>query len=207
MHSKRGKLIVFEGIDGCGKDTQIELLKRYLSYINKDATEISNISQGPLGKVVRLMLGPMHDELYINNIQVACVFIAELSIVIEDIKKLLDQGIYVICSRYYFSTLAYVGETKEEFNAIAGICKFDLEPDVLIYLDLTPEIAIERIHLREGDRECYEDLDKLKKIYTRYNQALACVKPQTLLLRINAAQTPSEVRRDIVIELNSNDIV
>lgn len=199
---EKGKLIVFEGIDGCGKDTQIELLKRKLVSMHYDTVIVRNITTGSIGKAIREIL--CDSSMYLNNHQVGCLFAAELHNVVSDIKGLLNSGLNVICNRYYFSTLAYATNNHSEFMDILGICKFEIEPDILIYLDLDPEIAMERISKSRDKLDGYEEINWLTHIKKRYDVALKVVKPTTKLYRIDANRPVSEVYTDILYSTLNN---
>lgn len=202
---KKGKLIVFEGIDGCGKTTQIELLKHNLKkYTTEPVYEIANVSQGQLGKLIRRMLGSDKEELFISDRQVACVFLAELFIVVNDIKRLLEEGYNVVCSRYYYSTLAYAGKTEELYSDILAMAKFDIEPDILIYLNIDVDIALERITKERTHIEIFENKSLLDSIKLRYRKLLNdanVVKKQTMLVEVDATKSVQDIANIIFTEV------
>lgn len=204
-----GKLIVYEGIDGCGKDTQIELMNEHLKALGYHTEVLSNVSNSPIGKSIREILS--RPELYISSMQMACLFLSELFIIDKKIKELLDRGKTVIMSRWFYSTLAYAGEQLGDYLLIKDISsRLISKPDFLIYLDIDPTIAMERINKRDNDTdkkiEVYENISRLERIHKKYNLVLGMVKyemKETTVLNIDASKTINEVFNEIYVELNT----
>ena len=165
---ERGKLIVVEGIDGCGKDTQIDLIYSYMLMQGMRVMKRSNISDLASGKYLRKILSDTN--LKLNNFELAKLFITELIEVSSEIDILLEEGINVVCSRWFYSTLAYAGTTDEEYVYIQKLISESnlLNPDLTIYLNVTPSTAMERINSRGENKEIYEEIDKLSLIHERY---------------------------------------
>lgn len=186
MSYVRGKLIVFEGIDGCGKTTQIEKLKTYLIENELKVYCINNVTGGKIGKLIRDVIGPDHKELYINNYQIANLFLAELHIVARRVHDLINSGYNVICSRWWYTTLAYAGTTDNEFKAILGMCQYEIEPDIVFYLNIDPKQAYKRIHKRAIELEVFERLDKLIQYRIRYTKALNQAADTTKIYNLDA---------------------
>jgi len=197
----KGKLIVFEGIDGCGKTTQINMLEEYFKNSNIPVHVMSNISNGDLGLLMRKSLSD--SSIFVNDLQIGLLFIAELFIVYEDIKKYLDQNINVICSRWWYSTLAYIGEEEEVFNKILSISKDIPEPDILIYLDVHPVISNDRINTRGEDKEIFEDMSKLEKVHMLYKTIYEFVaKTNKINIKVDGL-TRDEIHEDIVNKIHT----
>lgn len=201
----KGKLIVFEGIDGCGKDTQIELLKYYMKkFTTEPVATVSNITNGKLGVLIRELLSDHDSTILSNNRQAACIYLAELHNTVKDIEVLLDKGINVICSRWYYSTLAYAGNTHELYNDILSMAKYDVVPDILIYLDVDITKAAKRRQIRNGTMEFFEKKNKLIAIKNRYNIMLqdgVSISNGTYIINIDANNPVNKVYEDIVSEL------
>jgi len=198
----KGKLIIFEGIDCCGKTTQIDNLVEYYNSKNIKTISMSNVSSSPVGKAIRKVLST--PKYVVNNLQMAFLFISELYIVVEEIKKQLNKGVNVVLSRYIYSTLAYAGSKIEEFDLIEQSWVSDLKPDTIIYLDIDPKIALERLHSRENEViEVYENIDKLSKVYDTYNKVWSMVSikyPDIPLFRIDASKDIETVKNEIVFK-------
>ncbi len=161
------KFIVFEGIDGAGKTTQIKLLHNALKsrgiecYITAEPTDM------PSGKAIREALS---GKVKVTTSEMADMFAADRVIHNRDIEKgicpKLESGITVISDRYYYSSLAYQGaELGFEKVAALNLDNADIRtPDMCIFLDLSPEKSLERIGKRaDTPTEIYENYDYLEK--------------------------------------------
>lgn len=149
-----GLFITLEGVEGCGKTTQIGLLKDYFVGIGIDALFLREPGGTTLGESIRKVLldsttgaiDPMA-ELFLYE---AC----RAEIVATRIKPALSSGRVVVCDRFTDSTLAYQGHARgldlaviENLNemACAGV-----KPDVTIVLDCAPSIGLKRANARMG---------------------------------------------------------
>lgn len=140
----KGKLVVLEGIDGAGTETQSKLLLSYLKKKNIPAERIyfPNYS-GPIGKLLKKFQRGEFD------LPVETQFLLYASDMVNhsrDIKTWLSEGKTVVCDRYITTTMAYQGlrgfplEKALKFVDIFGLPK----PDSIIYLRIKPETSIKR---------------------------------------------------------------
>ncbi len=161
----KGRLICFEGIDGSGKGSQIEKLRKKLhspviiSYPDKNSV-IGKLISEFLRKKLRLS-PPNQFFLYASDI-----FKDQ-----ETIKGELEKGKTVILDRYALSTLAYQdasGFPMDKGLAIVKELDF-LEPDLTILLDIDPEISVERKKKQNSSRlERFEKARFLRKVRKNY---------------------------------------
>ena len=160
---KKGRFIVFEGIDGAGKTTQIELLTKRLSQNG----EVVNVSAEPTdnesGKALRRALSGKEPR---TECEMAVMFVFDRIGHNAQIEKLLSEGITVISDRYYYSSLAYQGKATDYawVRSMNIDCPEIRRPDVCIYLDLTPEESLARISKGRELMEIYENLEKLTEV-------------------------------------------
>ena len=164
--SKDPKFIVFEGIDGAGKTTQIELLRKALEGRGYPCEVTAEPTDMPSGKAIRRALAK---EVESTPLQMAEMFAHDRELHNTDaqvgIEKLLKDGTTVICDRYYYSSLAYQG-TVLGYDRVAALNLDNpniRRPDICIFLDLTPEKSLQRIGDRGGTVEIYENLDYLTR--------------------------------------------
>lgn len=205
------KLIIYEGIDGCGKDTQINLMDDKLKSLGYDTIVLSNVSDSPIGKSIREVLS--NKEYYISSMQMACLFLSELFLVDKQIKEYLNNGKTVIMSRWFYSTLVYAGDKLNDYLAIKDISdRLICKPDYLIYLDIDPEIAMERITKRDDTTdkklELYENTSRLARIHKKYELVLDMVSFEmkyTNIIKVDASKTVEEVFTDIYEQLNKKE--
>ena len=158
----KGKFIVFEGIDGSGKTTQINQLSKWL--IGKDLIPDKNklvITREPggtrLGKSIRSLLLDTSREKSPDSITELLLYAADRSQhVNEIIRPTLDQGDWVISDRFCGSTLAYQGYGRKlDINLIKdleAIATQGIAPDITFLLDIPIEESIRRRKNRKDDR-------------------------------------------------------
>jgi dTMP kinase len=202
-----GKLIVYEGIDGCGKDTQINLMNNKLKELGYDTIVLSNVSESPIGKTIREILS--NKEYYISSMQMACLFLSELFIVDKQIKEHLDNGKTVIMSRWFYSTLAYAGDKLADYLTIKDIStRLICKPNYLIYLNIDPDISMERITKRDSTTdkklELYENTTRLTRIHKKYESVLDMISfemKHTTIIKVDASKNIEDVFNDIYIRL------
>ena len=156
------KFIVFEGIDGAGKSTQIALLREELSRRGINTDSSAEPTTLPTGKELRRALS---GELKRTPLEMAEMFATDRVAHNLEIEKQLSEGITVISDRYYYSSLAYQG-AELGYETVARL-NLDNEgirrPDICVFLDLSPESSLERIGGRGENVEIYENLEYLTK--------------------------------------------
>lgn len=169
-------LLVFEGIDGSGKDTQIENVSYMLKKVYKDKIQtmrpVLGLNSDKHRKHVSNIINMSGAEL--SPLTVANVFIENMLELSLRVRELIERGYIVLMNRWYYSTIAYNGIDVDTFNIIlSNIRKLIKEykllvPDLVIYLDVPPTMAMERILKRNKPLEQYENLAVLKKVSERY---------------------------------------
>lgn len=172
----QGKFIVFEGIDGSGSSTQAELLHRHFQAHNIPSTLSPEPSNGIIGNLVRETLRRRFhftDDPEKFNRQMAYLFAGDrhdhLYNEIDGVFKLLREGIQVITTRYYFSSLAYNANTPAEYAFIYRLNQDFPDPDIVFYCDLPVDVALERVQ-RRSHQEIYETQVKLTQVRKNYQQ-------------------------------------
>ena len=170
----KGKFIVLEGIDGCGKTTQITELYKWLpksGLINKNRTLIKTREPGGsiLGREIR-------DMILNNNKSNSPSILTELLLYSADraehiskvILPALQSGNWIISDRFSGSTLAYQGYGREIsidiITKLENIVCQNIRPDITFFLDISPEESILRRRNKVEDRIESEGLEFLKKV-------------------------------------------
>ena len=168
----KGKFIVFEGTDGSGKSTQIKLLEEYLAGKGVSCVRTSEPTHSSFGALLRDCLTGRMDT---DEHAIAALFAADrLDHVLNPangMKKTIEEGVTVLCDRYYISSLAYNGgfvSTDWVFELNRQAMR-SLRPDLTIFLDIDPEEAMSRVTKR-GEPERYETLARQKLIRDKYFQ-------------------------------------
>ncbi len=170
----RGKFIVFEGIDGCGKTTQINEIFNWLptsNFISNNASIIKTREPGGslLGERLReIILSNKNDDAP-SNLTELLLYAADRT---EHVKKIispaLQRGDWVLSDRFSGSTLAYQGygrnidiEIIKKLEIIA--CQGE-KPDITFFLDISPEESIARRKNQMPDRIESEGINFLRKV-------------------------------------------
>ncbi len=176
MSKNKGLLIAFEGIDGTGKSTQLELLASYLSQQGHVIVKTREPTNGPYGQKIR--------QLYVNRQQATLE--EELQLFIKDrrqhveevIKPAIGAGKIVLTDRYYFSTAAYQGAAGLDPVRVFKENSFAPEPDMVLLLTMDPCVSIDRICNLRGDTlndfEQEEQLHKVANLFASF--AHPCLK-------------------------------
>ncbi|PIE57476.1 MAG: dTMP kinase [Desulfobulbus propionicus] len=187
----KGKLIVFEGIDGAGKTTQLELLAAFLRDHGKVVLETREPTEGPFGQQIRALF---HDRRLSLEEELQ-LFIEDRRMHVEQyIQPALDQGAYVLTDRYYYSTAAYQGAQGADPDFIFSQNQFAPSPDLVILLTLSPEESAHRIEQCRGEQpnafEQQEQLTRVADLFASFTDPA--------IVRVDAARTLDIVQQDIV---------
>ena len=201
----RGVFITFEGADGCGKTTQIELLKKYLDEKNIKNIQTREPGATELGVELRKIL--LHYEKPVSDVAETFLYLADRAQHIEvEIKPMLDDGYIILCDRFIDSTVSYQGYARKQdinqINKLNEIATKGLKPDLTIVFDIESTIAQKRLQ-GEKDRLEKEGLEFHKALRFGYLE-LAKKEPDRIKV-INADDTIENIHKK-VIELISRYI-
>lgn len=185
-------LITFEGIDGAGKTTQTHLLKKWLKEKGLKVILTEEPTRNAIGKVLnKLMKQTSHSWVE------AILFSADRALHCEQvIIPNLDKT--VICDRYTHSTLAYQTSMGLDRKWVECLNRNAPEPDMTIYLDVSPETAMQRINNRAKQTVKYEKLEILRKVRNEY------LKMKSNKFKVvNGEKTIQEVYEDVKEIINN----
>lgn len=164
-----GKLITFEGIDGCGKTTQAEILRDYLAEKGKKVWLTCEPSKDTkVGTKIRDLI--LNYE--INDAARFFLFLADrANHVKEIIYPMLEDGYFVICDRFVHSTFAYQHKiielmqgyniyTKERvIDHFINFASLSIKPDLTLLIDIDPSVSKERMRLSEKHKDDFDHMD------------------------------------------------
>lgn len=191
---KKGKFIVIEGLDGCGKSTVSAILKRNYNAIGLNA--------------IPKELKPWLNVVGNTNLPEATFSYFTICNLLKslEIEKIISTGKNVILDRYVYSTYVYhkelLGnkipeEVKEIYHKI-------IQPDLVIFLDVPQNIRKERINQRVGDLQWYGDAISLKTDLTNsYFELFSDLKTNVIKVdnyKNNVSQTIEIIRNEMVIQ-------
>lgn len=193
--------IVLDGIDGCGKDTQAELLRQHFVDLGENPLVVNEPYTGfDHGRLLRQMLQAgsfieAHPAMFLA---------ARLSLLVRVVQPALKAGRPVISCRSFFSTLAYQQENWPLPWLLDLHRQLPVYPDRVVILDLTPEEGMQRIRKREELPEFYERLEVQRRNRQRYldlavmPEVLALLAPCGGEVRVMSAMgTPGDTHQKI----------
>jgi dTMP kinase len=198
-----GKLIVFEGVEGAGKTTQIQKTADWLrGWCGKDRSIVITREPGgtELGRKIRqLLLDNTHNE--IDNRTELLLYGADRAEHVESfIKPHLELGDVVLCDRFTDSTIAYQGYGRGfdriEIDKVNQLATGGLQSDLTLWLDLDVEIGLNRVLLRgKLDRMEMATIDFHQRVRQGY-QELANSYPNRII-RIDADRSETNIQEEI----------
>ncbi len=190
--------IVFDGMDGTGKTTQMRLLCDWLNAAGIETVLTAEPTDSSDGKALRSALSGKEPA---GNSRLAALFLLDRIGHNTEIEEWLDQGKTVISDRYYYASMAYQGQ-GENFQWVADMnlnCPEIRRPDGCILLDMAPEDSMARIRAgRSADElEIYETVAQQEKIRARFKRVTEYLDGRDLIITVNAAGTVEEVAERI----------
>ena len=162
-----GKLIAIEGIDGAGTTTQARMLGEWMNANDLPSHVTCEPSDGPVGQLLREIL--RHRIQQMDAAAIALLFAADrLHHVRAEISPNIQRGYHVVSDRYVYSSGAYQSVELDR-SWVASINSRASEPDLTIYLRVTPELAMERRDSRGSAAELFETKSLQEQIFAIYD--------------------------------------
>ena len=202
-----GLFITFEGTEGCGKSTQINLLAAHLQQQGQSVFQTREPGGTPLGEAIRSLL--QHDAAGNNMIPEAELLLFAASraqLTREQILPALENGQVVLCDRFMDSTTVYQGVARKiDRDTVDRINRFavgNARPDLTILIDIKPEMGMSRVRKRSDgqldrmEREAIEFFQAVRAGYLK----LADAEPERFVV-VDGSQpidTLQQVIRDVV---------
>ncbi|OTA16150.1 dTMP kinase [Xenorhabdus vietnamensis] len=195
------KFIVIEGLEGAGKTTAIQTVVNALKQHGiSDLTLTREPGGTPLAEKLReLIKQGIGGEPLTDKAEVLMLYAARVQLVENIIKPALSQGIWVVGDRHDLSSQAYQGGGRgidqHLMESLREAALGDFHPDLTLYLDLPPEVGLQRACERgELDRIEKESLDFFHRTRTRY---LELVAKDDSIKTIDATQPLEKVQENI----------
>jgi len=195
-------LISFEGIDGCGKSTQIKLLREYF---NKKGVEFSVFREPggtEISEKIRSLL--LHETEDMDPTTELLLFSAARSqLVAEKIIPRLKDGEIVILDRFFDSTTAYQGYGRKSaklshIETLNKLATHNTEPDITFYLCIDPKEAAKRTQTGTKDRMEKAGEDFFREVCDGYDQLSRLKRFEV----IDATESQEEIHKKIITRLN-----
>lgn len=197
---ENGVFLAFEGIDGSGKTTQLNLLSRRLEKLGVPVYETREPTDGPVGALVNQAL---KKRIKLEERVLATLFAGDrLDHLLNEYNGICSkimQGIHVLCDRYYLSSYAYNG-SKVPFDWVVKLNEQAaqiLRPAAHIFVDVTPEVAVQRISANRYETELYETTETLRTVRGKFYEVFELLKEQETIIVVNGDLSPEQVAEEI----------
>ena len=198
--------ITFEGIDFCGKSTQIELLKNYLLKNHREVQVIREPGGTEISEKIRTVLLDKENSRMVMETEFLLFSASRAQLVREKIRPYLDKGIYVISDRFHDSSTAYQGYGRGiPVEIILNIHKLAIGttiPDLTFFIDIPVEVAEQR-----GKLKTREYLDRIEnsdnEFYQRVREGyLNIAKKENRFKIIDGTEQIEKIHRIVINEIN-----
>jgi dTMP kinase len=212
-HSQRGRFITFEGLDGCGKSTQLEKLAKVLRAQGLSIVTTREPGGTPTGDKIRQLLLDTKTSSLTPMAELALMFAARAQHIAEVIQPALAEGKIVLCDRFTDSTEAYQGGGRKlgtaPVLALHRILCGSLWPELTILMDSDVAASVDRARRRNQSHSAKGGRGKSDE--NRFEQesraffgrvrgaylAIAARESQRMVV-VDARGTPTETHRQIV---------
>ncbi len=194
--------ITFEGPDGSGKSTQIQLLSEALTAAGHNVLTVREPGGTPISEQIRDVVHSLRNREMSDRAECLLYNAARAQLVDQVILPHLERGGIVLCDRYADSTAAYQGYGRGlDLTAVKNVIAFatqNLKPDVTFYLDIDVETGIERRKRGGGEWNRLDDqaLEFHRRVRAGYLQMVAD-EPERWV-KINAARSVEEIQAEVV---------
>ena len=196
----KGLFISFEGIDGCGKSTQIDLLAKYFTKQKKNFVKTEEPG-GTLGSnEIRKILLRENNFHWSVETETLLFMAARNDHVEKVIKPAIEDNKIVICDRFMDSTIVYQGMRSPQAKKLSLIL-FDLigiNPDITFLIDMDPEIALDRALNRATDEDRFENYGINFQRQLRQNFLDVANKHSDRIKIIDGNRSPQQVAAQII---------
>lgn len=195
----KGRFIVIEGPDGTGKTTQARRLTQSLSAVGQDVVHVREPGGCPSAERIRALLVEGEPGDLLNWTEALLMNAARHELVERVIRPALEAGKWVVCDRYYHSTLAYqgggLGLDSAKLEALIDMATDGLEPDLLLAFALSPEPALTRARERDDTEKRFEAREDSyhARVRAAYGRVLQDAATRGPLCEIDASGSVEEV--------------
>lgn len=195
-----GLFITFEGVDGCGKSTQLKFLGEYLTQQGYDLLFTREPGGCDIAEKIRDLLLDVENAEMDSKTEALLYAASRAQHVAQVIRPALEAGKIVLCDRFIDSSIAYQGVGRGlGIDAVMDINRFAMAgvmPDKTFFLDFPPDLAFERMSKkRVHDRLELEKMHFHQKLYNGFVR-LGELFPERII-RVDASGTKYETAEKI----------
>lgn len=203
----KGKLITFEGIEGCGKSTQARLLAEYFERRGKEVFLTREPGGPQISEKIREILLSNENEEMLARTEVLLYAASRSQHTGEWIMPAMKDGKIVISDRYYDSTLAYQGAARKidrkVIDSITRFATFDIKPEITILIDIPVETGLSRIKQKDADRLERESIDFHRKVRRAF---LELAKEEERYIVIDGTRSIDVINKEIILKIEERMI-
>jgi dTMP kinase len=198
----RGRLVVFEGVDGSGKSTQLRLLADALRARGADVLSTREPTAGPWGERIRAMA--RSGELVAPEEELRWFVEDRREHVAQELGPALAAGRIVLCDRYYLSTVAYQGARGLDAKSLLTQAEAEFPlPDLALVFEVDPAAGLARVAARGGVAEpAFEEAEFLARV-----AAIFRAIDRSYVARIDSRRDVESVAREVRDVLESRRLV
>ena len=201
----RGFFITFEGIDGCGKSTQIDLLTRHFTKLKKPVVQTEEPGGTTGSNEIRKILLRENNFHWSAETEALLFMAARNDHVEKVIKPSLNANKIVICDRFMDSTLVYQGMRSPKARQLS-LTLFELiaiNPDITFLIDMEPEIALNRALSRSTEEDRFEKYGINFQSQLRQNFLHIAKKHSGRIKIIDGNRSPQQVAAQIIQSIDT----
>ena len=197
---KKSHFIAFEGIDGSGKSTQSRILSEKLKKEGFKIYSTFEPTDSPIGSVIKNIF---RHRIEADHRTIAGLYVADrLDHLLNKTNGILlkmDEGYTVVTDRYYFSSYAYQGTHMSldwviQANSLSAEL---LRPDLTIFIDVPPEVCMQRLSEGRDMIQLYESLDNLHNVRKKYFEAFDKLKDQENIFIVDGNRSFDAIANDV----------
>ncbi len=202
--SNNSLFISFEGIDGCGKSTQVKLLMNRFESDGIDSLLVREPGGTRISEEIREVLLKNRNENMSERTEALLMTASRAQLTHDVIIPSLDSGLIVIADRFKDSTLAYQGGGRGlDINYLVQLndfATFELDPDITFFIDVTADEGHKRLNSKHSDR--IEGAGKIfqEKVREQYLKLAHIYSDRFIVL--DGEKTPEEIHQIIWLEIN-----
>jgi dTMP kinase len=199
----KGLFITFEGVDGCGKTTQMNLLAKYLKNDGHDVIITREPGAKGLGEKIREIL--LHYDGEVSSRAESFLFLADRAQHIDKIvNPAVEEGKIVLCDRHTDSTIAYQGYGRgvdiAQLTMLNNLATGQRKPDITFVFDIDIETSMSRVG-KEKDRMESAGIEFFEKVRKGYLE-IAKQEPSRVKV-INSTRSIEEISKEVLGYINS----
>lgn len=206
----KGKLITFEGCEGCGKSTQVRLLKEYLEKTNQPFIDTREPGGTAISEKIRSVILDKNNAEMVDECEALLYAASRCQLLKQKVLPALEEGKIVIIDRYFDSSFAYQAYARGlGYDFVARANSFAIEnatPDLTVFFDIDPYHAF----IRKGGADTKDRLELAgiefhSKVYEGYKSLIA--KFPQRIVAVDANKSLEEVQSTLLALLKDKGMI